>query len=200
MKLDQTMSVTPPPFSDNNSKIIHPPAMTFEFLKVIYIDDPDQKQYYVKIDKFPSPIYLFIGEEYINAGLINKEIAEKQLRIALGDDPASVLRKLFPRTMEEDPNGPGSVLSQMIKSVGIVMTQGCSCRRHAIEMNVNGNDWCENNVDTIVGWLKEEAKKRKLPFLDSIGKLMVARAIKKSRKLLANEPVPENDEELDQIV
>lgn len=200
MKLDQPISVTPPPFSDNSGKIVHPPAMTFESLKVVYIDDPDAQQYYVKVDKFPSPLYLFVNDEYIRAGLIDKNIGEQRLKVALGSDPSTVLRKLFPRTMEENPNGPGSILSQMIKTVGIVMSQGCSCRRHAIEMNVNGNDWCENNIDTIVGWLKEEAKKRKLPFLDSIGKLMVNRAIKKSRKLLANEPVPENDEELDNLV
>jgi hypothetical protein len=101
--------------------------------------------------------------------------------------------------MEENPNGPGSMLSNMIKKIGIVMTQGCSCRRHAIEMNEKGNDWCEQNIDTIVAWLREEAGKRRLPFLDSVGKLMVNRAIKKSRRLLANESVPSNDEDLDNL-
>ena len=66
-------------------------------------------------------------------------------------------------------------------------------------MNKNGNDWCEQNIDTVVGWLRDEAKRRNLPFLDAVGKLLVSRAIKKSRKLLANETVPENDEDLDQF-
>ena len=79
------------------------------------------------------------------------------------------------------------------------MTAGCSCRRHALEMNAQGNDWCEQNIDTIVGWLRDEAKRRKLPFIDAVGSLIVKRAIKKSRKILANEPVPENDEELDSL-
>ena len=79
------------------------------------------------------------------------------------------------------------------------MTQGCSCRRHALEMNEKGNDWCQENIDTIVGWLKDEAQKRKLPFLDSIGKMIVNRAIKKSRRLLSNQSVPETDEELDNL-
>ena len=87
----------------------------------------------------------------------------------------------------------------MIKSVGIQMTDSCSCKKHALEMNEKGNDWCEQNIDTVVGWLRDEAKRRNLPFLDAIGKLLVGRAIKKSRKLLANEPVPENDEDLDTI-
>jgi hypothetical protein len=34
----------------------------------------------------------------------------------------------------------------------------------------------------IVGWLKEEATKRKLPFVDFAGKLLIQRAIKLSRK------------------
>jgi hypothetical protein len=64
-------------------------------------------------------------------------------------------------------------------------------------MNEQGNDWCEQNIDTIVGWLRDEAKRRGLPFVDMIGRIMVTRAIKKSRKLLANQPVPDNDEDLD---
>ena len=79
------------------------------------------------------------------------------------------------------------------------MTDSCSCKRHALEMNDRGNDWCDQNIDTIVGWLRDEAKRRNLPFLDAIGKLMVSRSIKKSRRLLANQPVPENDDDLDNI-
>jgi hypothetical protein len=126
-----------------------------------------------------------------------KSQLEKRLTALLGDDPSSVLRALFPRTMEEDPNGPGTQLSKMIKSLGIHMSDSCSCRRHALEMNEKGNDWCENNIDTVVGWLEQEAKNRGLPFVKMVGKVMVGRAIKKSRKLLANQPVPENDEDLD---
>jgi hypothetical protein len=51
----------------------------------------------------------------------------------------------------------------------------------------------------IVGWLKQEAKKKGLPFFDTIGRLMVDRAIKKSRRLLANQSVPEDDNDLDNL-
>ena len=60
-----------------------------------------------------------------------------------------------------------------------------------------GGDWCLDNIDTVVGWLEEEAKRRGLPFVKMVGKVMVNRAVKKSKKLIANEPVPENDEDLD---
>ena len=49
-------------------------------------------------------------------------------------------------------------------------------------MDALGCDWCEEHVDEIVGWLREEASKRKLPFLDFVGKLLVKRAISNARK------------------
>lgn len=199
MKLSSPVSVSPPAYSDNNNNIINPPPIIFNELNVTYCDDESKKTYYARIEQIPYPIYLFIGAEYDQVNPINKILGENKLREKLTDNPGSVLRSLFPKTLEENPNSPGTVLSNMIKKLGIVMTQGCSCRRHALEMNDKGNDWCEQNVDTIVGWLREEANKRNLPFLDTIGKIMVNRAIKKSRKLLANEPVPENDEELDNV-
>ena len=49
-------------------------------------------------------------------------------------------------------------------------------------MDQNGIEWCENNIDTIVEWLREEATKRKLPFIDAAGKLLVKRAISNAKK------------------
>lgn len=198
MKLNSSISIQPPPYSQNN-KIVNPEPIIFDSLNILYCDDPSRKQYFVRIEKIPQPVYLYYGSEYDNAGFIDRQKGENKLREKLGNDPAKFLRSLFPRTMEEDPNGPGTLLSNMIKTLGIVMTEGCSCRAHAIQMNIQGNDWCEANLDTIVSWLREEASKRKLPFIDTVGKIMVKRAIKKSRRLLANQPVPENDEELDTL-
>lgn len=90
-----------------------------------------------------------------------------------------------PQTLEDSPNGPGTLLSKMLSKIGINSTPNCSCRRRALEMNNRGPDWCEQNIDTIVGWLKEEATKRKLPFVDFAGKVLIQRAIKLSRKALA---------------
>jgi hypothetical protein len=49
-------------------------------------------------------------------------------------------------------------------------------------MNARGCDWCEANLDTIVGWLREEAEARGLPFLDMAGRLLVQRAIQNARR------------------
>jgi hypothetical protein len=199
MKLQNSITIQPPPYSDNTGKVINPPPITLEDLKIILTDNTFNKVVNAQIIGLPIFISLWGNAEYDSIGDWTQAQAEDKITQLLGDDPAKYLRSLFPKTLEEHPNYPGTVLSKMIKSLGIGMTDSCSCKRHALEMNENGNDWCEQNIDTIVGWLREEAKRRNLPFIDAIGKIMVSRAIKKSRKLLANEPVPENDEELDNV-
>lgn len=89
-----------------------------------------------------------------------------------------------PQTLEDFPNGPGTILSKMLSKIGINSTPNCSCRRRAMEMNNRGPEWCAENIDTIVGWLREESEKRKLPFVDFAGKLLIQRAIKVSKKNL----------------
>lgn len=197
MKLPFPVTITPPPYSDGTGKVTQPEPIVLDTLNITYMDTPSGKSLSARIDRFPTNLILYSGEEYTSAGDWTQQQAELRVLEVLGSDPAAKLRSLFPKTMEEDPNGPGTVLSKMIKSLGIVMSDSCSCRRHAIEMNTKGNDWCEQNIDTVVSWLREEANRRGLPFVDMVGKLMVNRAIKKSRKLLANQPVPENDEDLD---
>lgn len=196
---DPPLIINPPPYSDNSGKVTTPPPLVVRELRVSYTDTPYLKNIIARIENIPTPITMITGETYDQLGDWTQQQIEDGLRALMGENPATYLRSLFPKTMEEDPNGPGTVLSKMIKSVGIVMSDNCSCRRHAIEMNSRGNDWCEQNVDTVVGWLRDEAKRRGLPFVDMLGKVMINRAIKKSRKLLANEPVPENDEDLDKI-
>lgn len=199
MKLNQQINIQPPPFSNNNGQIITPNPIILDEIFPIYIDNELDKSVKVQIPQIPVMIPLWQGEDYINIGDWTQNQAETRLLEVLGNNPSVTIRSLYPKTLEENPNHPGTILSKMIKSLGISMTDSCSCKRHALEMNENGNDWCENNIDTIIGWLREEAKRRNLPFMDAIGKIMVNRAIKKSRKLLANEPVPENDDDLDQI-
>jgi hypothetical protein len=87
-----------------------------------------------------------------------------------------------PKTLEEqDPTGPGTFLSKTLEKIGIKSSPTCSCKARALRMNEMGNDWCDENIETIVGWLREEAEKRKLPFIDMAGTLLVKRAISLSR-------------------
>lgn len=199
MKLTTPITIIPPPLMNDSGSIVESKPIVLSELDITYCDNPTNHIYYVTISHIPQIVTLFNKQEYDVLPNITRQQAEDKLKILFDNNPAKFLRSLFPRTIAEDPHGPGTILAQMIKSVGIQMTENCSCRRHAIEMNKQGNDWCEKNMDTIVGWLRDESKRRKLPFIDAIGKLVVGRAIKKSRKLLANEPVPETDEELDNL-
>lgn len=78
--------------------------------------------------------------------------------------------------------GPGSELKKLLARVGIKASPNCSCNAKVAEMNRQGVEWCQANIDTIVGWLREEAGKRRLPFLDVAGRLLVKRAIRNARK------------------
>ena len=197
INFDKKIIINPPPFSDGNGNIVNKPPLIFTQIEPIIIDNPTTNSVVTQILGIPNIIPIWSGEDYKTKGdWTRKEVEDKLLEI-LGDNPAVTLRTFFPKTLEETPDHPGTLLSKMIKSLGFVMSDSCSCKKHALEMNEKGNDWCEQNIDTIVEWLREEATKRKLPFIDLVGKLMVSRAIKKSRKLLANQPVPENDEDLD---
>ena len=42
--------------------------------------------------------------------------------------------------------------------------------------------WCEANIEEIVGWLRESAAERGLPFVDIAARLLVRRAIANARK------------------
>jgi hypothetical protein len=69
-----------------------------------------------------------------------------------------------------------------LKLVGIAATPNCSCNARAAKMDQEGVEWCEAHLDEIVGWLREEATKRGLPFLDAAGRVLVRRAISNARK------------------
>ena len=79
-------------------------------------------------------------------------------------------------------SGPGTELKKILSLVGITATPDCACNKRAKIMDTNGCDWCEQNLDMIVGWLREEATKRKLPFIDAAGRLLVRRAISNAKK------------------
>lgn len=86
-----------------------------------------------------------------------------------------------------DPAGAGTQLKKLLSKVGIKSTENCSCNARAKLMNANGIEWCEQNVNEIVGWLKEEAAKRNLPFLALPAKIVVQRAISLAKRIRAKQ-------------
>jgi hypothetical protein len=79
-------------------------------------------------------------------------------------------------------HGPGTELKKLLAKVGITAAPDCSCNARAAEMDRQGVEWCEANLDTIVGWLREQAEARGLPFLDAAGRMLVLRAISNARR------------------
>lgn len=76
----------------------------------------------------------------------------------------------------------GTELKALLATMGIKASSNCACNKRALTMDINGCDWCEENIDIIVGWLREEAEKRNLPFVDIMGKILVKKALKNARK------------------
>lgn len=194
IKLETPITLNPPPYTDSSTnKVVTPEPVVLNELRVSYTDTPHEKTVVARIDNTPGYFVLFGGQQYDIMGDWTQAQAEAALRSQLGEDIQATLQGMYPRTLEQDPNGPGTILTNMIKTLGISSSSTCSCRRHALEMNDKGPDWCEQNLDTILSWLRDEAKKRGLPFVDMVGKAMIQRAINRSRKLKANEPIGEDE-------
>lgn len=184
MKLNEAVIITPPPYTDQNNNLITPEPFVMDYLDVTYHDNPTGKIASATIRNIPGHFVLANGIEYEKLGDISRSILENLLYQLIKDDTQQKLRAKFPKTLEENPNGPGTILSNMISSMGIKSTPNCSCRRHALEMNEKGPDWCEENLPTILNWLREESSKRHLPYIESVASLVVKRAIKTSRRLM----------------
>jgi hypothetical protein len=183
MKLESPITIVPSKYTDQNTnKVVNPPPIQLDSLDIIYLDNPVTEQYYVAIKHLPHNVLLFSGEDYQkNPDITKSKAQEKLLEISKGD-LQKYLQEQFPKTLEDEPYGPGSILASMFSAIGIKSSPTCSCRKHALEMNKNGIEWCEENLDTICGWLEEECKKRKIPYVDAVAKMVVKKAINKAKK------------------
>lgn len=95
-------------------------------------------------------------------------------------------------------NGPGHFLKLNLKKyLGIESTPNCSCNKRALMMDIQGPQWCRDNIQVIVGWLREEYDRRKnapnsaeklsgvaslLPFNETAAKILIKTSIKQAEK------------------
>jgi hypothetical protein len=79
---------------------------------------------------------------------------------------------------------PGTELKKILAGWPFYLTSSpdCACNARAAEMDRNGPDWCEENIGTVCGWLREQAEARGLPFIDAAGRMLVRRAIANARR------------------
>ena len=116
-------------------------------------------------------------------GWVYKKKSEKPPR---RNCPASRTPEAIAKQQNQQNNGTGTQLEKLLRIIGITEKEGCKCGQRAAVMNSEGPDWCEQNIKTIVGWMKEEAQKRKLKLLfnEKLATLLVKKAIKNARKKL----------------
>jgi hypothetical protein len=98
------------------------------------------------------------------------------------EHPAYPRVSRLPEPAPISTSGPGTELKKLLARVGITATPDCACNARAAEMDRQGVEWCEANIDTIVGWLREQAEARGLPFFDVAGRMLVRRAIANARR------------------
>jgi hypothetical protein len=82
-----------------------------------------------------------------------------------------------PRFVPPSATGPGSQLKRLLWRLGIVGKVSCRCEARAAAMDRLGVQWCKANIDTIVGWLREEAGERKILFVEFAVRRLVQLAI-----------------------
>ena len=86
------------------------------------------------------------------------------------------------------PCGAGQELKAVLKKLGIESSPTCSCNAYALKMDHDGPDACEENMEQILDWLKEQAESRGLGmfYVRPAVRIAVRHAIKKARKKLAS--------------
>jgi hypothetical protein len=86
----------------------------------------------------------------------------------------------------EPSHGPGTELKALLAGwpFYIVSSPTCKCNARARYMDEKGCDWCESpeGMAEIMGFLREAAEERGLPFVDMAGRMLVRRAIANARK------------------
>ena len=84
--------------------------------------------------------------------------------------------------------GAGHFLSRSLSWFGLKGDRNCKCRVRARLMDERGPDWCEENLPEILGWLREAAEERGLPYIDIIASRLIRNAIAAARKSQQNPP------------
>lgn len=109
-------------------------------------------------------------------------VERKDNFVLFENDDYYMLRDKYSGDVGPMVRGPGTELHRLLGKFGMHMKKGCACKGRMIQMNKWGCDGCVENIETIVGWLAEEASNRGLPFLNTVGRLLVKRAIHNARK------------------
>jgi hypothetical protein len=109
-------------------------------------------------------------------------VERKDNFVLFENDDYYMLRDKYSGDVDPVHRGPGTELHKLLAFFGVYMRAGCSCRGRMVQMNKWGCNGCEQNIQTIVEWMKEEAAARGLPYLSTVGRMLVRRAIHNARR------------------
>ncbi len=108
----------------------------------------------------------------------DKELAAKSAKKNIcGQKPGPALA-----AKEIVGTGPGTELKRLLAKLGIAVTADCPCNERAALMDSNGWAWCEQNLETIIGWMREESARRGMIFVAFGARFLAKRAIAKARR------------------
>lgn len=77
----------------------------------------------------------------------------------------------------------GRELTRILSWFGIRYTPKCKCKDYSMQLDRMGVAWAEANIASVVGWMRAEAKARKLPFSATAARLLVRLAIWRAKRL-----------------
>lgn len=83
--------------------------------------------------------------------------------------------------------GVGTELARILSWFGFSKDADCKCGERAAEMDRRGVAWCEVNTETILDWLADSARERKIPFVRFAASLAVKAAISAAKVKLSDE-------------
>jgi hypothetical protein len=118
-------------------------------------------------------------------GLVRRGVAEQRDFAC----PYGVTAESLPPRRQQPlslSKGPGAMLKRLLGMLGIHAAPDCACNRRAAEMDRRGPLWCWRNRAVILGWLREEAQRRQIPFHPLAARLLIATAILISCFILHN--------------
>ncbi len=112
-------------------------------------------------------------------------VADRNLPVPASRPPRMRLPAFTPSSALRTPavprEKPGAELSQLLRWLRIDYTADCQCRGRAAQMDRRGCQWCEENLDTIVGWLAEGAARQGMLFSRFVARRLVKLAIRRAR-------------------
>lgn len=129
-------------------------------------------------------MYCEIDCQTLNCKRCNKKIFDCNVtRNCIIDEP----QKIIKRDNDQEQIGikTGTEIKKLLSRIGIKADSGCKCSdrsRHIDYMESIEPGWAEKNIEQIVDWMQEEAKKRKLPFVRAGAKFLVKLAIRRAKK------------------